>query len=62
MVDRKGFGINMAEAYLNEKTNPGVKKYKSVVSEYFKKYSAEIKEQPNQQHLEQLFSDFKKFM
>ena len=61
-MDRKGIGINMAELYLNEKTNPSVKKYKSVVSEYFKKYSSEIKEQPNQQKLEQLYSEFKKFM
>lgn len=40
MIDNKGYGLSMAEAYLNERTNPAVKKYKSVVFEYFKKYTA----------------------
>lgn len=33
----------MVESYLNEKCNPTIKKYKSVVMEYFKKYTQEIK-------------------
>ena len=33
----------MIESYLNERNNSGIKKYKSVVMEYFKKYTNEIK-------------------
>lgn len=52
----------MVEGYFNERTNPSVKKYKSVVTEYFKKYTSEIKEQSYQPKTEQLFIDLKKFM
>lgn len=37
------YGLGMIESYLNERNNSGIKKYKSVVMEYFKKYTNEIK-------------------
>lgn len=37
------YGVKEPESYLNELKNPSIKKYKSVVKEYFKKYNSEIK-------------------
>ena len=37
------YGIKEPESYFNELKNPSIKKYKSVVKEYFKKYTTEIK-------------------
>lgn len=34
------YGVKEAESYLNELKNPSIKKYKSVVKEYFKKYTS----------------------
>lgn len=34
------YGVKEAENYLNELKNPSIKKYKSVVKEYFKKYTS----------------------
>lgn len=39
---RQDYGLSDAETYFAEKTNPGIKKYKSVIREYFKKYTTEI--------------------
>lgn len=43
------YGIGMIDAYLNERNNSSIKKYKSVVLEYFKKYTQEIKPEPQPQ-------------
>lgn len=40
---KNDYGINLPEKYFDEKQNPNIKKYKSVVGEYFKKYTSEIK-------------------
>jgi hypothetical protein len=36
------YGLSMIESYMNERSNQSIKKYKSVVMEYFKKYTSEI--------------------
>lgn len=37
------FGLISIERYFDEKTNPSIKKYKSVIREYYRKYHQEIK-------------------
>lgn len=34
------------ESYLREETNPSIRKYKAVVTEYHKKYNREISNKP----------------
>lgn len=36
------YGLTDIKTYLSEETNPSIKKYKSVVKEYHKKYTQEI--------------------
>ena len=62
LIDNKGYGVSMAESYFNEKVNPSVKKYKSVVFEYYKKYTTEIKEQPSQHREDHLHKNIKDFL
>lgn len=40
------YGIAEAQSYLKEETNPSIKKYKSVVKEYHKKYHKEMTNKP----------------
>ncbi len=37
------YGIKEADSYLDEMKNASIKKYKSVVKEYYKKYTSEVK-------------------
>lgn len=37
------YSIISAQKYFDEKVNPSIRKYKSVIREYFKKYTDEIK-------------------
>lgn len=39
------FYLDEVEAYLNPVQNPDIKKYKSVIEEYFKRYTSDIKMQ-----------------
>lgn len=43
MTANSHFSLKNVELYLNPIYNPDIKKYKSVVSEYFNKYTTEIK-------------------
>lgn len=60
--DKQGYGLSMVESYLNERANPTVKKYKSVISEYYKKYTSEIPEKPYQYKWDRVTSEMLAFM
>ena len=37
------YGLISSQRYFDEKANPSIKKYKTVIREYYKKYKEEIK-------------------
>ena len=39
---KEEYGLSMVDKYFDEKSNPSIKKYKSVVGEYYRKYKSEI--------------------
>ena len=51
-------GLKEAELYLKEEANPGIKKYKSVIKEYQKKYSSEVTSSGSSSGLSELFRKF----
>ena len=53
-------GLLDIKLYLNEETNPSIKKYKTVVQQYFRKYNSEIKIQAmgRQSDLKQMIRNF----
>lgn len=53
------YSIISAQKYFDEKVNPSIRKYKSVIREYFKKYTEEIKVVGNSKvDLKKCFQEF----
>lgn len=53
------YNLISTKRYLDEKVNPSIKKYKSVVKEYYKKYTEEIKiSKESKENLKHLIQQF----
>lgn len=57
-IKAEGLGLKDVESYLKEETNPGIKKYRSVIKEYQRKYNGEIEVGGTSQNISELFKKY----
>ena len=57
-IKAEGLGLKEVESYLKEETNPGIKKYRSVIKEYQRKYNGEIEVGGTAQNISELFKKY----
>ena len=57
-IKAEGLGLKEVESYLKEETNPGIKKYRSVIKEYQRKYNGEIEVGGVSQNISELFKKY----